>query len=452
MKKRIWEGLDMNPQPLSFIVLLGFLQRAIAQVNDPRRASNASQYSLSDVLLGAFSVFFMQCESFLEHQRQMHSRHGRDNAQSLFGLEQIPTTPQIRNILDQIAAETLLSVFSAVYQALKRSGYLKPYECLEGHLLVTLDGSQYFSSQKIHCEHCSSRKHHNGTVSYFHSAILPVIVSPNQTEVIALAPEFITPQDGHEKQDCEVAAAKRWITTHASDFAGQPITVLGDDLYSHQPMAVHCLDAGMNFIFTCLPDSHRTLYDWLSYLDGVGEVRTLETQQWNQRAKEIYQYRYVNGIPLRDTQPALNVNWCELTLTRQSDGKLLYYNAFVTHHPLSDETVATVVSAGRSRWKTENENHNVLKTKGYHLEHNFGHGRQHLAQILLTLNLLAFLFHTVLLWVDKPYQQMRQKRGTRRGFFQDISSLTKYLLFDSWQHLIEFMLADSPMSPITNSS
>lgn len=452
MKKRIWEEVDMNPQPLSFIVLLGFLQTAIAQIKDPRQASNASQYSLSDMVLGAFSAFFMQCESFLEHQRQMQSRHGRDNAQSLFGLEQIPTTPQIRNILDQIAAETLFGVFRAVYQALKRSGDLKPYECLAGQLLVTLDGSHYFSSQKIQCEHCSSRKHQNGVMSYFHSAILPVIVSPHQTEVIALAPEFITPQDGSEKQDCEVAAAKRWITTHAPDFAGQAVTFLGDDLYSRQPMAEHCLGTGMNFIFTCLPDSHPTLYDWLSYLDGIGEVRTLETRQWNKRSKEIYQYRYVNAIPLRDTQPALDVNWCELTLTRQSDGKLLYYNAFVTHHLLSDETVAEVVSAGRSRWKTENENHNVLKTKGYHLEHNFGHGKQHLAQVLLTLNLLAFLFHTVLLWVDRPYQQMRHKRGTRKGFFQDISSLTKYVLFESWQHLIEFMLADSPMSPATNSS
>jgi hypothetical protein len=181
----------------------------------------------------------------------------------------------------------------------------------------------------------------------------------------------------------------------------------------------------------------------LDYLDGIGEVKTLETRQWNKRSQEIYRYRYVNQIPLRDTQPSLAVNWCELTLTRQSDGKVLYQNAFVTRHELTAETVSEVVSAGRSRWKTENENHNVLKTKGYHLEHNFGHGQNHLASLLLTLNLLAFLFHTVLHLVDKPYQQIRQQRGTRQGFFRDIVSLTKYFLFDSWQHLIDFMLSDS---------
>jgi hypothetical protein len=201
-----------------------------------------------------------------------------------------------------------------------------------------------------------------------------VIVALGQSHVISLAPEFISPQDGCEKQDSEIAAAKRWIDTYASEFKNQPITLLGDDLYSHQPMAEHCLKNEMNFIFTCLPSSHTALYDWLNYLERIGEVKTLEMSKWNKRTKEIYHYRYVNQIPIRDTQPALLVNWCEVTLTRQSDGKVLYHNAFVTRHELTAETVADVVSAGRSRWKTENENHNILKTKGYHLEHNFGHG------------------------------------------------------------------------------
>jgi hypothetical protein len=114
----------MEPMALSFGVMLGFLQRAIAKIKDPRLASNATRYSIKDTMLAAFSVFFMQCESFLEHQRQMHSRCGQDNAQSLFGLTQIPTTPQIRNILDEISASGLFQVFTWVYQALHRDGHL----------------------------------------------------------------------------------------------------------------------------------------------------------------------------------------------------------------------------------------------------------------------------------------------------------------------------------------
>jgi hypothetical protein len=109
-------------------------------------------------------------------------------------------------------------------------------------------------------------------------------------------------------------------------------------------------------------------------------------------------------------------------------------------------------AAGRSRWKTENENHNVLKTKGCHLEHNFGHGEKHLASCLLTLNLLAFLFHTVLHLTDLAYQQIRHKRATRKGFFQDILSLTKYLLFESWLSLIDVMLYGSTPNLAANFS
>ena len=409
----------------------------------------------------------MQSESFLEHQRQMESNQGKSNAQTMFGMIKVPTVPQIRNIIDGISATSLSSVFNCVDQALKREGQLKPFEYLGG-LLIALDGTQYFDSHKLKCKCCSSRNHKNGTGTYFHSVILPVIVAPGQSQVISLAPEFITPQDGHEKQDCEVAAhrlggnlrvvcvktaaAKRWLKAHASEFQGQQITLLGDDLYSHQPMCDEILASGMNFIFTCLETSHTALYDWCKYLDGIGEIKKLEVKQWNKNSRELYSYQYVNGLPLRDSQPAIEVNWCKLTHTRESDGKILYENAFITRHELNEQTVPLVAAAGRCRWKTENENHNVLKTKGYHLEHNFGHGQEHLAACLLTLNLLAFLFHTVLYLTDLTYQRIRHQRGTRKGFFQDLLSLTKYLLFESWSSLLDFMLYGSTPNRGANSS
>jgi hypothetical protein len=208
----------------------------------------------------------------------------------------------------------------------------------------------------------------------------------------------------------------------------------------------------MNFIFTCLSTSHPALYQRLKQLENSGEIKTLSIEKQNKSSKEIYSYRYVNRLPIRETQPAIQVNWCELIVMRQSDGKVLYENAFITSHELDVETVVLVIEAGRCRWKTENENHNILKTKGYHLEHNFGHGQEHLAASLLTLNLLAFLFHPVLHLIDQAYQQIRQKRGTRKGFFQDILSLTKYFLFESWQSLIDFMLYGSPIPQTANSS
>ena len=82
----------------------------------------------------------------------------------------------------------------------------------------------------------------------------------------------------------------------------------------------------------------------------------------------------------------------------------------------------------------------MLKTKGYHIEHNFGHGKQYLAAFLLSLNLLAFLFHTVLEWCDDKYALIRQVLARRQTFFDDIRALTRYMVFESWHHLMDFMI------------
>lgn len=84
----------------------------------------------------------------------------------------------------------------------------------------------------------------------------------------------------------------------------------------------------------------------------------------------------------------------------RADGKHLYKNAFATDHWITDQTVEAIVQSGRTRWKVENENNNTLKTKGYNLEHNLGHGKQHLASLLATFNLLWLLFHTLLELLD----------------------------------------------------
>jgi len=130
-----------------------------------------------------------------------------------------------------------------------------------------------------------------------------------------------------------------------------------------------------------------------------------------------------------------------MTVANAKTGEQLYYNTFITNHRLTKTNVAQVAQAGRGRWKVENENNNVLKTKGYHLEHNFGHGKQYLSATLLRLNLLAFLFHTVLQWSDEPYALVRQKLVRRQTFFDDIRTLTRYMVFESWSHLMAFMIA-----------
>jgi hypothetical protein len=128
-----------------------------------------------------------------------------------------------------------------------------------------------------------------------------------------------------------------------------------------------------------------------------------------------------------------------LTIIREDTGELIYQNAFITDFEVTDTTVEAIVRDGRARWKVENENNNVLKNKGYHIEHNFGHGSQHLASLLLSLNLLAFLFHTVLDLVNEQYRAIRQALGRRQTFFQDLEALLRYFVFETWEDVFSFM-------------
>ena len=160
-------------------------------------------------------------------------------------------------------------------------------------------------------------------------------------------------------------------------------------------------------------------------------------------------YRYASHMPLTNSDDALLVNWCELTTTDQK-GKVIYLNAWATSHKIDASNIVQIVTAARSRWKIENENNNTLKTKGYNLEHNFWHGKQHLSNLMATMNILAFLLHTALDWVDKRYHALRCLLPSRRTFFEHLRALLHYLPFESWDHLIAFMLKNcQPSLPDT---
>jgi hypothetical protein len=437
----------MKPSTI-FDELVDEMRRSFDQLPDFRRGEN-TRYEIKDAAVSAFGIFFTQSSSFLAYQRMIAEQKGRSNVESIFGAERIPSDNQIRNLLDPQAPEMLYRVFAKGLQAVAAGGQLDTFRSYADQVLISCDGTGTLSSQKIHCPNCSRQELANGEALYIHYAILPVIVKAGESRVLVLEPEFITPQDGHEKQDCERAAIKRWVQRNAERLGRHQHTLLGDDLYACQPICELFLEAGFNFILVCKPDSHVALYEQVEFLAKTGLVEQQELRHWNGRFAERHEYLFVNQIPLRRGADALQVNWCQLRISREDDGKQLYLNSFVTNHTLTRANVVSIVRDGRARWKSENETNNVLKTKGYHLEHNFGHGQQHLANFMLTLNLLAFLFHTVLELLDEQYFALRTHLVTRRDFFNDLRALLRYMLFDNWNHLMRFMLTGLELIPDT---
>jgi len=401
------------------------------------RNQDKCTYTLSDAGLGAFSIFYTQSPSFLEHQRNLQKRKAKNNAKNVFGLEEIPTDTHSRTLLDGINSDCLGVVYRHVINRVMKQEKLKyqvNYQDKQYYLLA-LDGTEYFSSEKISCQHCTKTER-NGKIRYSHSMIPPVLVHPKQKEVLSLEPEFIRPQDGDEKQDCESKAIKRWLKDKSPHYNLDNVIVLCDDLHSHQPQCEAVLARGWDFIFVCKPDSHKTLYDYLK----LNNIQTLEQRHWNGKYGEIHTYRFASDLPLRDTPDALYVNWCEVRITREDTQKLIYHNSFATSLVPTSNNVIDIVAWGRCRWKTENENNNTLKTKGPNLEHNYGHGSNGLSSLLVSLMLLSFLTHTIFNLFDKSYKAIRLDLVTRRSFFENLRSILIFHIFDNWQHLLDFMI------------
>jgi hypothetical protein len=251
----------------------------------------------------------------------------------------------------------------------------------------------------------------------------------------------VRPQDGHDKQDCESRAARRWLLAHGERYKRFDPVYLGDDLYAHQSLCEAILASGGHFLFVCKPDSHKTLYE---YLTGV-EIASLSKSVKRGKLRATHAWRWMNAVPIRDGEDALMVNWLELTI-RNAKGEITYRNSFVSDLPIDAGNVEAMADAGRARWKIENETFNVLKTKGYNLEHNFGHGKNHLSAMLASLNLLAFAIHAAAELADHAWALAIKASGARIRFFNHLRSLTVFILFPSWDALLK-TLAFNPAPP-----
>ena len=424
--------------PSHVTTLIERVRDAFRALPDGRGQSNARRYEMADAALSAFAVFFSQSPSFLDSQVRMQKQLGRNNASSLFGVHEIPCDNQIRKLLDPVPPETLYPVMAGIGDELFRQGYLDGFRSVNGTFLLALDGTDFFSSEAISCPSCSETQLKNGKTLYRHIAVTPVLVAPGQTNAVPLPPEFVRPQDGHDKQDCELAAAARWLARWGAHYRPWRITILGDDLYCHQSHCLRVLEQEVDFLFTCKLESHATLYEWLADFAKNGQLGTVVVARRVGKKHFSDTYRYVNQVPLRNSDDAVMANWLEL-VTTDANGTIVFKNAWATSHRITESNVAALAAAGRARWKIENENNNTLKTKGYHFDHNFGHGKQNLANLFATLILLAFLVHTALDWMDARYATVRGLLPSRRTFFEHLRALLQYLPFDDWDHLMRFM-------------
>jgi hypothetical protein len=259
--------------------------------------------------------------------------------------------------------------------------------------------------------------------------------------VLPLAPEFIRRQDGGNKQDCETTAGKRAVAKIRAEHRQLSAIIVADSLYSTGPFIRLLHSQHFSFFLGVKPDSHKSLF---ADVEGMRRGKMLERKVVKENNRR-YLYEWVNGMRLNDRADSPVVNYMELRIY-DNKGKMTRHFSWVTDIEITEKNVQQLVRGARARWKIENEGFNTLKNQGYHLEHNFGHGKQYLSEAFFVLNILAFFMHQIFELVDELYRQARAGFSARREYWNAVRAIFRLFIFASWDQVLQRM--NSPPQPI----
>lgn len=420
---------------LGFSGLKTTITKRIGKIDDTRQSSKVN-HCLHDCLMSALAMMFFQDPSILAFQQRLRDSIHKNNLKTIFSVNTIPKDTQLRDVLDLLPTDQLNRIFDDFLFHLQRAKQLDQYQLINGKYLIAIDGSEYFSSNKIHCPGCLRKKSGNSKIRYHHQILQAVVVHPGMRQVLPLAPEPIRNTDGATKQDCEINAGKRMVGNIRKVHPKLNIIITADGLYSKQPFVDRLKDAGMSFILVVKPKDHKVLFEWVNDFDRLDACGHLE---FKDKKARLHRYRWVNDVPLNGSPNADNVNFFEYQIV--VNGKITYRNSWVTDIKVDEQNVTTLVQGGRARWKIENETFNTLKNQGYHLEHNFGHGKHNLSLIFFILNLLAFYIHQILELSDRLYHKVRYTKFTsRKEYWNQLRCTIRILIFPRWESLLQFIL------------
>ena len=414
---------------LSADALFRLVHSGFDHIPDHRPAD--AEIALTDALMSAFAMFALKAPSLLAFDKE----RAEGNLHTIYGIEHVPCDTHMREILDPVSPKGLRPVFQSVFRQLQRGKALEPMMFLDGHYLLALDGTEYFSSPTIHCASCLQKVHRNGAITYFHQMLGAAIIHPDRREVIPLMPEPIVRHDGTAKNDCERNAAKRFVAKLRQDHPHLKFIITEDSLSSNAPHIETLHMYGLHYLLGVKAGDHAYLFQQVQTAEHAGRVISYERH--DRAAGVLHRFRFVNDLPLNASHPALRINFIEYW---EIGADKVQHFSWVTDLRVSKRNVYHLMRGGRARWKIENETFNTLKNQGYNFEHNYGHGTQNLSVVFATLMLLAFLVDQTQQLCCALFQAVWAKLGSKRRLWERMRALFYDYAFASMHQLFEALL------------
>lgn len=416
----------------------GFKKSAFEGYTEDRR-QNSIQYSSEDTALSVLACMFYKSASLLRFQRMLKKRFYKSNLETQFDVKEVPCDNQIRPIIGSIPSEQFSPVFKNYFSRLQRGKQLKKFS-FHGKYLVAIDATQYYTSEETSCSECLTQKKRNGKIEYSHKALQPIICHPNSKEILPMMPEPIKNDDGTEKQDCEINAAKRMLPKIRKQHPRMPIIWLADSIYATEPFITEVLGNNEDFIFRIKKGDHKSLYEHIE----TSEYQSHKTVS----GKTSIAYRWYESVPLnKSTEIAVTVIQAFVISTdKHGNKKSTIAGVWATNLEVNKETIGSITKAARARWKIENQCFNALKNYGYNLTHNWGHVNGEAFNFYILI-MLAFYIHQIFEMTDQLFQWCREVCVTFRDLWEDLTALFKLMLFESWEHMLAHCLEDRGVDP-----
>lgn len=416
-------------QYLSADGLFGLIRRGFQKIKDHR--SKEATIPLADALMSAFAMFSLKDPSLLVFDKR---RATPGNLQKIYQLEKIPSDTQMRTILDDVQPDDIKPLFKDVFRELQRDKALESMVFMGQYYLLSVDGTGYFSSKKIHCESCLQRVNSKtGEITYSHQMLGGAIVHPDRKEVIPLAPEPIIKQDGETKNDCERNAAKRLFAQVRQDHPHLPLIVVEDALSANAPHIKELERHNLHYIIVVKPGDHKFLFEQVKKAHAAGKTTEFELEQ----AGIIHRFRWLNQVPLNESNQDVLINFLEYW---EVGPKKIRHFSWITDFTISQTNAYPLMRGGRSRWKIENETFNTLKNQDYQLEHNFGHGINHLSVVFALLMMLAFAVDQAQQLACQLFQAAWCKEGSKKSLWEHMRALFHSLEFESMADIFRALL------------
>ena len=177
---------------LSMPGMMRMVRSSFQRIPDPVASRGLTQ---SDCLMSGLAVFLFKFPSLPEFDKA--SRLNGEpvvvmKLKRLFKIGRVPSDTSMRERLDRVDPGDLRRPFTRLFAALQRGKVLESFKVLDRYLVISIDGTGYFSSSKIKCKHCCETNHKNGSTTWSHKLLGAVLVHPDHSALFPLAPEMIT--------------------------------------------------------------------------------------------------------------------------------------------------------------------------------------------------------------------------------------------------------------------